>query len=129
MKGEERERKGQVRTAAATAPETALAVKAYENACGVLPGGTVREEMLQAIDDLAQLGHPEWWQQALDEAVAHNARSWAYVKVVIETALTKKRAPGSKPIRRNGSKPDVPETYEERRARYVPAGYEDLIES
>jgi hypothetical protein len=109
-------------------PATAAAVKAFENVCGVLPDGVVLEQIKATIDELSAIGHPEWWQQALDEAVANNARKWAYIRTITDRCLREGKPPGSnKGARRNGSTPET-ETAEQRAARYIPQGYEDLIE-
>jgi len=62
-----------------------------------------------------------WIADAFREAVAGNKRSWKYVQAILERWRTEGR--GSP---RGGT--DVPGDAEERKRRYVPEGYEDLIE-
>ena len=113
-----------------SAAATAAAIKAFENTVGLIPGARQRDEIVQAMDDLIEIGHPEWWTMALKEAEDNNARSWNYVRSIVSRCLRDGSAPGSKPpSRRNGNKPDEPpETADERRKKYIPAGYEDLLE-
>ena len=101
---EEAETEAEAETAQTAA--TAVAVKAYENVCGLISGKDQRDEILAAIDDLTEIGHSEWWFAALREAENNNARKWAYVRSIISRCLRDGSAPGSKPSnRRNGSEP------------------------
>jgi DNA replication protein len=63
----------------------------------------------------------EWITDAFREAVSGNKRSWKYVQAILERWRTEGRGA------RRG-KGDVPEDAEARRRRYIPEGYEDLIE-
>lgn len=93
--------------AAASAP-LAAAVRSYENAIGFLPDGTVRAQIVATFEDLERIEHPEWWQQAIDESVAHNARSWAYMRKILERWIKDGRTSSGAPGR-NGSQPPTHE--------------------
>ena len=130
-RGQKKEDRGEMLDEREQRPETpattAAAVKAYENSIGLISGAMQREEILAAIDILASIGHPEWWGMALRIAEDNDARKWSYVRAIITRCVKDGRAPGStKPARRNGT--GAPQTAEERRAKYIPAGYEDLVE-
>jgi DNA replication protein len=64
---------------------------------------------------------PEWVADAFREAVNANKRNWKYVHAILE----RWRVEGRKVSRERGG---VPEDAEARRRRYIPEGYEDLIE-
>jgi DNA replication protein len=62
-----------------------------------------------------------WIAEAFREAVSGNKRSWKYIQAILERWRSEGR--GS-----SRGKGDVPEDADARRRRYIPEGYEDLIE-
>jgi DNA replication protein len=88
----------------------------YEQNIGMLTP-MIAEELREA-----ERRYPAAWiADAFREAVAGNKRSWKYVQAILERWRTEGRGSPR-------GKGDVPEDAEERKRRYVPEGYEDLIE-
>jgi DnaD/phage-associated family protein len=88
----------------------------YEQNIGMLTP-MIAEELREA----ERLYPGPWIADAFREAVSGNKRSWKYVQAILE----RWRAEGRGASRGQG---DVPEDAEARRRRYIPEGYEDLIE-
>jgi DNA replication protein len=88
----------------------------YEQNIGMLTP-MIAEELREA-----ERQYPaEWIGDAFREAVTANKRNWKYVHAILE----RWRVEGRKAVR---GRSDVPEDAEARRRRYIPEGYEDLIE-
>ena len=88
----------------------------YEQNIGMLTP-MITEELREA-----ERQYPaEWIADAFREAVTGNKRSWKYIQ-----AILKRWSDEGRGARRVGS--EVPEDAEARRRRYIPEGYEDLIE-
>ena len=100
--------------------ERSLAAIALEKARGTLITSADTEFLAYLIDKFGD----EQTAAGITKANKHKDRPFLSLRFV-EAVLDNEQ----KPTRRNGSKPDVPETAEQRRARYVPAGYEELIET
>lgn len=71
-------------------------VRYFENTCGMLNGGTQVEEIRSILEELHARGLDSWWKTAIDIAVDHNARNWAYVRGVLENHLKDGTAPARK---------------------------------
>jgi DnaD/phage-associated family protein len=63
----------------------------------------------------------DWIADAFREAATQNKRSWKYVHAILDRWRRQGKAPRRAPA-------EAPEDSEARRRRYVPEGYEDLIE-
>jgi DnaD/phage-associated family protein len=88
----------------------------YEQNIGMLTP-LIAEELREA-----ERQYPAAWiADAFREAVSANKRSWKYIQAILERWRTEGRGTGR-------AKGDEPEDAEARRRRYIPEGYEDLIE-
>jgi DNA replication protein len=88
----------------------------YEQNIGMLTP-MIAEELREA-----ERQYPaEWVADAFREAVTANKRSWKYVRAILE----RWRLEGRKAL---PGRDEVPEDAVARRRRYIPEGYEDLIE-
>lgn len=68
----------------------------FQSQLGWMGGaGPTLDEMREYFDELRSKGFPDWWASAVKVAVDNNARSWAYVRQVLRTALESNRPPGS----------------------------------
>ena len=83
--------------------------------------GMLTPMIAEELRDAERQYPAEWITDAFREAVSGNKRSWKYVQAILERWRTEGRGA------RRG-KGDVPEDAEARRRRYIPEGYEDLIE-
>jgi DNA replication protein len=88
----------------------------YEQNIGMLTP-MIAEELREA-----ERQYPAAWiADAFREAVAGNKRSWKYIRAILERWRTEGRGAAR-------AASDVSEDAEARRRRYIPEGYEDLIE-
>jgi DnaD/phage-associated family protein len=83
---------------------TSEAYRAYQNMIGLVSGAHQSQEIGDLLDELVSRGVLGWWQMALDEAVDHNKRSWAYVRSILRNWLAR----GSPSPRQNGQRASPP---------------------
>lgn len=76
--------------------EWGTAFSLFQSQLGWMGGaGPTLDEMREYFDELRSKGLTDWWASAVKVAVDQNARSWAYVRQVLRTALESNRPPGS----------------------------------
>lgn len=76
--------------------EWGTAFSLFQSQLGWMGGaGPTLDEMREYFDELRSKGLTDWWALAVKVAVDQNARSWAYVRQVLRTALESHRPPGS----------------------------------
>lgn len=91
----------------------------YEQNIGVIQP-MIAEELREAERTYPQ----QWIEDAFREAVELNKRSWRYIRRILERWAAEGKDDGID----TRHTPPGDETYEAIRRRYVPEGYEDLIE-
>lgn len=116
--------------------EAAAALQAVEDAFGQLrlpQQQMTMDDILTTFDEFRAAGRADWWKAAIDESLKYGGSSWSYMFKVLSSAKQK----GHKPGYTNGTgskgkgkgKPEQqPNDYDGLKARYVPAGYEDIID-
>jgi hypothetical protein len=108
------------------------AVRAYENAIGVIAGADQANEIADAIEELEKKRLLHWWASALKIACDNNARSWSYVRAIITNSLATGKAPGTDKPSRNG-RSNGRKVYEVHSEGYnvdaIPADLRGLIKS
>ncbi len=124
--------------AATLSPFFAAAITRFENSICMIPSPDMKDDLCEVLGQLESRGLEDWWQLAILQAEKANARSWKYVRAVLEACLRTGRPPGSpRPDngrgRSRGNAPDADKpgpgsTAEQRKAYYVPEGYEGVIE-
>ncbi len=62
-----------------TAPQPGMIFRLYEDTIGPIPGAGIAEELAEAEREYPA----SWIQDAFQEAAAHNARRWAYVRAIL----------------------------------------------
>jgi DnaD/phage-associated family protein len=123
--GVERIRRGELHTLAEPLPED-VSLQAqrphifllYEQNIGIIQP-MVAEELREA----ERTYPPNWIEDAFREAVDLNKRSWRYIRRILERWAAEGKDDG---IDWRSSQQD--DSYESLKRRYVPEGYEDLIE-
>jgi len=108
--------------------DLAAAVKRFENDIHLIANPYQAQEMTELFDQLKARNVLTWWDGAIKIACRNNARSWAYVKTVLENALRDGCAPGANKPRQRGNNGNSGHTRADTRDGYnVPTGYEGLV--
>lgn len=105
-------------------PEWGAAIGLLQSQLGWMgSGGPTLDEMREFFDNLREKGLTDWWALAVKVAVDQNARSWAYMRSVLRTALESNRPPGS-PKPQKGNNGNGNGTYRNGNGKSHPA-YDD----
>lgn len=84
-------RRGEVSCAAETTPTTPAfrqdAIRAYENAIGLVSGALQNQEIGDFLGELESKGLTDWWALAIQACADQNKRSWAYMRAVLKAWL------------------------------------------
>lgn len=83
------------------------AVTAFQNNIHMIANPIQAEEISSAVAELQARGVLDWWNSAIKIACDNNARSWAYVRAIVENALKDGKPPGTNKPSRNGNKSHV----------------------
>jgi DnaD/phage-associated family protein len=86
--------------------------------------GVIQPMIADELREAERTYPPNWIEDAFREAVELNKRSWRYVRRILERWATEGKDDGS--TWRRGEQDD--DSYEALKRRYVPEGWEDIIE-
>lgn len=111
----------------------AAAVAAWEDA-GQMVTPFMGQQIQTTVDDWRERGYPHYVAMAVIQAAKANKLSWGYVEGILRRCASTGTSPDAdnRPSRKNGRASNAPEkmpqTYDEIKAKYVPASWEQIIE-